>query len=579
MKYQDTKVRSPRRRNPEPFRRESAIKYPLWGLLALLVFLMPASASAAIYYLNPVSGNDSNPGTAASPWRTFRHAAQTLQAGNTAIFADGTYVETQRVVVTHSGTASAPIVFRSQNKHGAVIMFQGVQTAWGHLYTRQSYITVQDFEITQDAKGTTASDVLVYFDNTTAVLADPASTGNRFIGNKVHNAYFNTLKVYKSDNFIADGNELYDSNGIAFVATNAHNPIFRNNYIYDVSAAVAQSGAALQFKGGDRSAQVYNNVFRVKTGRTVVTALVIGGGSSANAVYDSSVNGYECFNCVAYNNVIVAEDIGSMEYGLLMSGCKDCALLNNIVIGAVWGVYLTKGNGDQAAGWAWDPKTKDPVVKNNMILNSHGTGSHTSFFLGGVGNIEGTVTHDYNLFFNAAGNNTLPPSEPNGVYTNPLLVNTLTDWHLQSGSPAITAGEAQVFIGFLGETIDVSKDKDSIQRSPVGSWDIGVYEVSAEPPTPVIPDTTPPTVTITSPAQGATVSGRVTINVLGNDNMGVTGLTQYVYVDNRLKCIGNGAELSCPWNTRKVARGLHTIEAVAKDAAGNSATITIQVTK
>lgn len=457
-------------------------KYRLLAFVASFAFLMPAWASAATYYVNATSGNDTNSGSEMAPWKTFYHAAQVLHAGDTAIFADGVYVESAQVVVAHSGTGSAPITFKAQNKRGAIISFRNIQTTWGHLYTRQSYITVQDFEITQNAKGVTTSDVLVYVDNTTGTLSGPASTGNKFIGNSVHGAYFNTLKAYKTDNFVVDGNTFYDSDGLAFVSTNAFGTIFRNNYIYDVAASVPQSGPAIQFKGGTRSAQIYNNVFRVRAGHKTEVAISVGAQSIADAVYDSSVNGYEAYNSVAYNNVIVAEDIGSLQYGLLLCGAKDSALFNNIVIGAVWAIYLAKCSGAIANGWAWEPTVTNAVIKNNMVLNSHGTGSHTSTYLGGALDVQGSVDHDYNLYFNAAGNNTLPPTEAHGIYAKPLLVNDLNDWHLQPGSPAISAGQAQVFTGFLGENIDVSVGADSIVRPSTGSWSVGVYDARPAAP-------------------------------------------------------------------------------------------------
>lgn len=455
----------------------------LCEFFALLALSAPTWSSATNYYVNP-SGNDNNSGSVEAPWKTFYHAAQILQAGDTAIFANGTYVETRQVVVTHSGTSSSPITFESQNKLGAVIYFQNLQATWGHLYTRQSYITIENFDITENAKGTNADDVLVYFDNATGTLSGPASTGNKFIGNTVHGAYFNTLKAYKTDYLVVDGNSFFDTDGLAFVSTNSFGTIFRNNYIYDVTAADPQSGTAIQFKGGVRSAQIYDNVFRVRAGHQTNGAIAVGGQSSANAVFDSSANGYEAYNSVAYNNVIVAEDVGSLQYGLLMSGAKNSALLNNIVIGAVWAIYLEKAQGDIANGWAWEPTVASPIIKNNMILNSYGTGSHTSTYLGGASDIQGTVAHDYNLYFNAAGNDTLSPPEPHGVYANPLLIDDLSDWHAEAGSPALGAGQAQVFRGYLGEIIDVSVDAESVQRSPTGPWSIGIYQQSAAGATP-----------------------------------------------------------------------------------------------
>ena len=92
-----------------------------------------------------------------------------------------------------------------------------------------------------------------------------------------------------------------------------------------------------------------------------------------------------------------------------------------------------------------------------------------------------------------------------------------------------------------------------------------------------IADTTPPTVVITSPTNGGNVTGNIQINVSGTDNAGAAGLTQYVYIDNVLKCTGSGGALTCNWNSRKATPGAHVISAVARDAAGNGASTSIQV--
>jgi hypothetical protein len=460
--------------------RIMVVSHNLWRrcqrTLFFLALFTSLQAAATTYYVDAASGNDAGPGSEHAPWKTFYHAAQSALAGDTAIFADGTYYEPRQIVVSHSGTPKDPITFRSRNKYGAIIWFQNLQATWGHLYSRQSYITIEGFEITQDAKGTTASDVLVYFDNSTGNLKDAPTRGNKFLGNKVHGAYFNTLKGYKSDDLVVDGNVFFDTEGLAFVSTNAFGTIFRNNLIFDIRTRDPQSGTAVQFKGGIRSAQIYNNVFRVRSGATTRLAFAIGGASSANAVYDRGLRGYEAYNCVAHDNVIVAEDVGSLEYGLLMSGAKDSAFLNNVVIGAQWAIYLERAPNDMASGWAWNPRVANPVVKNNIVLNSAGSASHSSSYFGGPDDVEGNSDHDYNLYYNAAPGNTLAPREPHGLYADPMLIDTLHDWHPRAGSPAIRAGQPQVFTGFLGERIDVSRDAASRQRPTNGPWTLGAFQ-------------------------------------------------------------------------------------------------------
>lgn len=91
-------------------------------------------------------------------------------------------------------------------------------------------------------------------------------------------------------------------------------------------------------------------------------------------------------------------------------------------------------------------------------------------------------------------------------------------------------------------------------------------------------DTTPPEVTITSPSDGATVSGTVNLSAFASDDTKVA--TVKIYVDGQLKCAGSPST-SCSWNTRKAASGSHTVQATAEDSAGNTAaqSVTISVAR
>ncbi|MCW5601955.1 S8 family serine peptidase [Nitrosomonas sp.] len=91
-------------------------------------------------------------------------------------------------------------------------------------------------------------------------------------------------------------------------------------------------------------------------------------------------------------------------------------------------------------------------------------------------------------------------------------------------------------------------------------------------------DTTPPVIHIVNPVTG-NVSGSVTISVDAEDNEGASGITQAIYIDGSLVATGNGSTLAFNWNTRskKIAKGAHTIHAVAKDAAGNSSSTSVNV--
>jgi hypothetical protein len=98
--------------------------------------------------------------------------------------------------------------------------------------------------------------------------------------------------------------------------------------------------------------------------------------------------------------------------------------------------------------------------------------------------------------------------------------------------------------------------------------------VSNAPP----PDTTPPTVSITSPANGATVSGTINVTASASDNVGVTSV-QFQLDGANAGAPDTSAPYSIPWDTTGVSNGAHTITAVARDAAGNTRTsATVNVT-
>ncbi|MDB5823692.1 MAG: peptidase [Herminiimonas sp.] len=93
-----------------------------------------------------------------------------------------------------------------------------------------------------------------------------------------------------------------------------------------------------------------------------------------------------------------------------------------------------------------------------------------------------------------------------------------------------------------------------------------------------VADTTPPVVAIANPVAGM-VNGTVSVSLNASDNGGAAGITQQLFIDGVLKAKGTGGTLGYNWNTRKVANGIHTLKAVAIDAAGNSSSASVQVTK
>jgi len=89
-------------------------------------------------------------------------------------------------------------------------------------------------------------------------------------------------------------------------------------------------------------------------------------------------------------------------------------------------------------------------------------------------------------------------------------------------------------------------------------------------------DTTPPTVSITQPAPTDTVSGTAPVSADASDNSTVVGV-QFQLDGNNLGAEDLTPPYSISWDTTTVANGGHTLSAVARDVAGNTASNSIPV--
>jgi hypothetical protein len=120
-----------------------------------------------------------------------------------------------------------------------------------------------------------------------------------------------------------------------------------------------------------------------------------------------------------------------------------------------------------------------------------------------------------------------------------------------------------------------------------GVWYIMVYSYSGSGTFTIIctlttggtSDTTAPTVSISAPTAGATVSGSVAVTATASDNVAVTSVGFYIDSSATPVFTDTASPYSYSWNTVSYANGAHSIWAKAYDAASNVGTsTTISVT-
>jgi len=96
----------------------------------------------------------------------------------------------------------------------------------------------------------------------------------------------------------------------------------------------------------------------------------------------------------------------------------------------------------------------------------------------------------------------------------------------------------------------------------------------------VFTDSVSPTAALTAPADGATVTGTVSITANASDDLGVISEVNFL-VDEQVVCTDTVAPYECTWNTRPEGNGAVTLRAKASDRFGNvavsaSRTVTVQ---
>jgi hypothetical protein len=144
-------------------------------------------------------------------------------------------------------------------------------------------------------------------------------------------------------------------------------------------------------------------------------------------------------------------------------------------------------------------------------------------------------------------------------------VSTGDTYWVQGNSTGSTAAGQQVTLNDTAPTTD--------------QWNLAAVEVlpsSAPPP----PDTTPPTVSITNPASGQTLSTTVPVAANAIDNVAVTSV-QFFLDGKALGSPVTTAPYAIQWDTTTASNGTHTLSAQATDPSGNvgtsqSLTVTVQ---
>jgi hypothetical protein len=499
----------------------------LHPLIVLGFFIFaPVLASAATYYIAP-SGSNSNPGTQAAPFGTLQKAHDVANPGDTIYMRGGTYRFTAQTTFTRDGTSGNRInVFNFPGEHPVI---DAINQPDGPDLTG---IIVMDSASWWHIKGIELKNGPV-----NGILAQRAS-GNNIL---------EQLHIHHLGRLASAG-----GTGTALIITGTGgNNLLLNNDVHD-------NEDQLSFGGG-------------ANGISVVTS-GIGNVIRGNRAWCNSDDGIDMWNAapaLIENNWI--------SYSGLGINCRSTG--GNGVGFKLGGTCCNGGNGTENDGGhtlknnvAWKNRGSEfnqnsgklPMfLYNNTAWSNDGGTNYSSF--------DSSDTFRNNISFGSAGLSSGTFNSWNlSVTINSADFASMDDTCMRSPRQADGSLPNCSFLKLVAGSDLIDKGTNVGIPYTGSAPDLGAFEYGGAS----VSDTTPPSVSISAPASGATVAGAaVTISANASDNVGVSG------VQFKLDGVNLGAEdttspYSVNWNSTTATNGSHTLTALARDAAGNVATST-----
>jgi hypothetical protein len=402
-------------------RNESVASAAMFVMVLMLAQSL-AGQIGAIYYVSK-KGSDSSPGTIGSPWLTIQHAANSVTAGATVYVLGGVYNES--VSFPSSGTALAPITFRSYPGQTAVIDGTGVPVSGTqgliNIVGSRSYITINGFEIRHYTTGN-ENDV------PTGIWITGSGTGIQILNNRVHDI---TTKAEANGN--AFGISVYGTSKAPITQL-----LINGNEVYDLrigeSESVDVDGNVTYFKITNNLVHDNDNI-----GIDAIGYEGVGPVGYDEAMY-GEISGNTIYNISGITNP--GEGYGYDADGLYCDGCAYVTFERNVIIQADYGIETTSENQIcQANGTEWSgpnntgtaAKGTSPcygryvTVRNNIFYNSNACGNSIGGYAeasknGGHSNGGGGSYHDVFVNNTLYNNATQPGSYSEGGSTGEFQI-------------------------------------------------------------------------------------------------------------------------------------------------------------
>jgi parallel beta-helix repeat protein len=390
-----------------------------------------AVTTGASYCVAPAPiGNDANPGTQAQPWATINYAASAVVAGDTVFIRDGTYNE--YVQINKGGTTGSLLTFKAYPGEHPVVegggANGGIRLAVGNVVI--DGITIRNTNANGQGGGISIFDIS---DTTSDITIQNCTLYNNASSDNASGVYVvrSLGNITIKNNVIHDNKGTYPFNEAGIVifgligSTAYSNIVVANNDVYN-------QGVGIKYKhptGANGLYEVKNNILHDIYSRAAIETVQQGSKIHNNIVYN--VMGTESAAIRAGADY----DVNNVE------------MFNNSVYNVYWGIYV-------------QPNSMNTSIHDNILYTMPSDSGLQGYglFLGQTS----TTTSDYNFYFNGTPANwggygggiavTLAGLQSRGMdvhsfQEDPLYVNPVSDFHLQTGSHAATNGTGGQEIG------------------------------------------------------------------------------------------------------------------------------------
>ena len=339
------------------------------------------TAVIGIAFYVSTMGNDSNPGTISSPWRTIQHAANSVKAGDTVYVRGGMYNESVNISASGSATAG-PITFQTFPGESAIVDGTGLVPSTSSTQgliniTNQSYISIQGFEI-RNYQTASASAIPA------GIWVSGSGSNIQILNNLIHNI------VTTSE---TTGNAF----GIAVYGTAAPASLdgvtISGNQVYGLKTGNSES---VNVDGNVTNFAITNNIIHDNDN---IGIDVIGfEGVSPNPAYDYARNGTVAGNTI-YNISAINNPGEGNQYdanGIYVDGGSQVVIERNLIHDVDIGIEMASEHQGHVTSFV--------IARNNLVYSANSTGITIGGYASNVGGTDHCTIVNNTLFQNDSKN-------------------------------------------------------------------------------------------------------------------------------------------------------------------------------